>query len=53
MGKTGKKNSDEHLQEVRSKNANKLRYRKRVQQDEEAKKALKEYEDRGTERTTD
>lgn len=52
MGKDRKK-GEELRQEIRSKNANKLRYRKRVQQDEEAKKALKEYEDRGTERTTD
>lgn len=45
-----KKRFDESLQEVRSKNANKLRYRKRVQDEEEAKKQLKDYENRRTER---
>lgn len=54
MGKN-KKQFDENLQEVRSHNSNKLRYRKRVQQEEEADKELKEYldEDRGTDSRTD
>lgn len=49
MGKD-KKRFDESLQETRNKNHNKLRYRKRVQQEEEAAKELKEYENRRTER---
>lgn len=42
MGKD-RKRFDEKLQEVRSKQHNKLRYRKRVQQEHEADKELKEY----------
>lgn len=38
-----KKKFDESLQETRTKNHNKLRYRKRVQQEQEADKELKEY----------
>lgn len=48
MGKD-KKQFDDKLQEVRSKQHNKLRYRKRVQQEQEADKELKEYERRRTE----
>jgi hypothetical protein len=48
MGKT-KKKFEEQLQEVRSKDHNKLRYRKRVQQEQEAQKELKEYENRRSE----
>jgi hypothetical protein len=48
MGKT-KKKFEEQLQEVRSKDHNKLRYRKRVQQEQEAEKELKEYENRRSE----
>lgn len=47
------KRFDEQLQEVRTKNHNKLRYRKRVQQEEEAVEELKEYENRKSERRTD
>ena len=43
MGKT-KKQFDERLQEVRSKEKSDVRYRKRKQQDQEAEKQLKEYE---------
>lgn len=49
MGKD-KKYHDDKLQEVRSKNHNKLRYRKRVQQEHEAEKELKDYANRRTER---
>jgi hypothetical protein len=42
MGKN-KKTFDEQLQETRTKNHNKLRYRKRVQQEQEADKELKEF----------
>lgn len=49
VGKT-KKQFDEQLQEVRSKQHNKLRYRKRQQQEQEAEKELKEYENRRAER---
>ena len=49
MGKD-KKYHDEKLQELRQRNHNKLRYRKRVQQEHEADKELKEYENRRTER---
>jgi hypothetical protein len=49
MGKD-KKKFNEALQEVRSNNHNKLRYRKRVQQDADARKQLKDYEDRKSER---
>lgn len=42
MGKD-KKHFDEQLQETRTKHHNKLRYRKRVQQEQEAEKQLKEY----------
>jgi hypothetical protein len=54
MGKD-KKRFDESLQEARSKKHNKLQYLKRVQQEAEADKELKEYrdEDRGTESRTD
>lgn len=45
MGKN-KKQFDEQLQETRSKQHNKLRYRKRVQQEHEADKELKDYENR-------
>lgn len=48
MGKD-KKKFNEQLQEVRSKQHNKLRYRKRVQQEHEAEKELKDYERRRTE----
>lgn len=48
-----KKRFDEQLQEVRSHNHNKLRYRKRVQQEQEAAEELKEYENRRAERRTD
>lgn len=44
-----KKEFEERLQETRSKNHNKLRYRKRVQQDHEADKELKDYENRKSE----
>ncbi len=37
-----KKQADEHLQEVRSKEHNKLRYRKRVQQELEEEQYMKE-----------
>jgi hypothetical protein len=47
MGKD-RKRFKEQLQEVRSKNHNKLRYRRRLQQEEEAVKELKEYEDQRT-----
>jgi hypothetical protein len=49
MGKD-KKRFDETLQDVRSKNHNKLRYRRRLQQEEEAVKELKEYEGQRTKR---
>lgn len=49
MGKD-KKQFDERLQEVRGKNHNKLRYRKRVQEEREAEKELKDYESRRSER---
>lgn len=49
MGKD-KKKFDEQLQEVRTRNHNKLRYRRRVQQEEEAEKELKDFENRRTER---
>lgn len=45
-----KKKFDEQLQEVRTKNHNKRRYLKRVQQEEEAQKELKDFENRRTER---
>ena len=48
MGKT-KKKFDERLQETRSKQPDKLRYRKRVQDEEEAVKQVKEYEHRKSE----
>lgn len=48
-----KKQFDEQLQEIRSKNHNKLPYRKRVQQEQEADEELKEYENRKSERRTD
>lgn len=43
MGKN-KKQFDETLQESRSKNSNKLRYRKRVQEEQEAEQQLREFE---------
>jgi hypothetical protein len=49
LGKT-KKKFDEKLQEVRSHKHDKLRYRKRVQDEQEADKQLKEYESRKPER---
>lgn len=48
MGKD-KKKFDERLQEARTKNHNKLRYRKRVQQEQEAEKELKDYESKRAE----
>jgi hypothetical protein len=45
-----KKRFDERLQEVRSNKHNKVQYRKRVQQEQEADKELKDYENRRTER---
>lgn len=42
MGKA-KKYFDEKLQETRTKNHNKLRYRRRVQQDHEAEQQVKEF----------
>ena len=51
MGKT-KKKFDERLQETRSKQPDKLRYRKRVQDEEEAVKQVKEYEHRKSESWT-
>ena len=47
MGKDTKRFKD-NLQEVRNKNHNKIRYRKRVQEDKEADKELKDYENRKT-----
>ena len=47
-----KKYFEERLQETRNKNHNKLRYRKRVQQDQEADKELKDYENRKPESWT-
>lgn len=44
MGKTGKKQLDERLQEVRTKNHDTRRYLKRKQEEQEAEKLLKEYE---------
>lgn len=52
VGKT-KKKFDEKLQETRSKQHDKLRYRKRLQDEEEAEKQLKEYENRRTDRSPD
>lgn len=46
-----KKKSDEHLQEVRNKNSNGVRYRKRVQEEHEADEQLKDFE-RGREDDT-
>lgn len=42
MGKD-KKHFDESLQETRTKNHSKLRFLKRVQEDEDAKKRMKEF----------
>lgn len=42
MGKNSKK-FDEQLQEVRSKNHNKIRYRKRIQEESEADKELRDW----------
>lgn len=39
-----KKRFDEHLQELRNPKHNRIGYRKRIQQDKEAEKQLKEYE---------
>jgi hypothetical protein len=50
VGKTGKKNFDERLQEVRNPRHDKVQYLKRKQQEEDAEKQLKEYERRRTER---
>lgn len=50
MGKTGKKDADERLQEVRHKERSDVRYRKRRQQEQDADKQLKDYENRRTER---
>ncbi len=44
-----KKKFDEKLQELRSRNHDKIRYRKRVQQEQEADKELKQYENRKSE----
>lgn len=52
MGKS-KKQFDEKLQEVRSHKHDKLRYRKRMQQEQEAEKQLKDYENRRAERNSD
>lgn len=52
MGKN-KKYFDEQLQEVRNDKHDKVQYRKRKQQEEEAEKQLKDYEYRRTERNTD
>ena len=49
MGKF-KKYLDEKLQELRNPKSDKVRYRKRKQQEEDADKELKEYENRRTER---
>lgn len=38
-----KKNGEEHLQDVRSRNHNTIKYRKRVQEEYEALELLKEY----------
>lgn len=38
-----KKTGDEHLQEVRSRSHNTIRYRKRVQEEHEALEILKEF----------
>ena len=48
MGKDRKK-FDEQLQETRTKHHNRLRYQKRKQQEEEAEKELKDYENRKSE----
>lgn len=47
MGKD-KKYFDENLQETRTKHHNKLRYQKRKQQEDEADKELKEFNERKT-----
>lgn len=47
-----KKQFDEQLQEIRTKNHNKLPYRKRMQQEQEADEELREYENRKSERRT-
>jgi hypothetical protein len=48
-----KKQHDERLQEVRNPRSDKVQYRKRRIQEDEADKELKEYEDRRAERRTD
>ena len=53
MARTNRKEFEEKLQELRHHNHDKLRYRKRVQQEEEAEKQLKEYENRRTDRNFD
>jgi hypothetical protein len=48
-----KKRFDENLQETRTRHHNKIRYQKRVQEEQEAEQELKEFqknEDRETER---
>lgn len=52
MGRT-KKQFDEKLQESRSQRHDKVQYRKRKQQEEDAEKQLKEYENSRTERQSD
>lgn len=51
MGKD-KKYHDEKLQELRTKHHDRLRYRKRVQQEREAEEELKQYENRRAERNS-
>lgn len=47
-----KKYHDEKLQELRTKHHDRLRYRKRVQEELEAAKELKDYENRKAERNS-
>jgi hypothetical protein len=49
MGKD-KKQFDERLQDVRQPKHDKVQYRKRLQQDKDAEKQLKDYENRTSER---
>lgn len=41
-GRVSKKNADEHLQDVRHKNHNSIRYRKRMQEEHEIEEYLKQ-----------
>ena len=52
MGKY-KKKFEERLQETRNPKSDKVQYRRRRLQEEDADKELKEYENRRTERRTD